>query len=135
MIGRRSLITAALGALGAGASGVKAGDLVKAASGIDVAGLNGNYPSPPFSCGSDDDTASWWRASEPLRNALYEAESKIERAMRSGIPADIASKKSWSPVVKHGKAEKRLQEIRRALRALDQENTAVAMLKRLGIDI
>ena len=134
MIGRRSLITAALGLAGSSLSGVKAGDMVKAASGIDATLPSGPYPmpTPVFEAGGPP---AWWSASEQLRSALYEEQSKLERSMNCALPADIASKKSWSPVVKHSKAEKRLAEIRRAIRALDNENTAVAMLKKLGITI
>jgi hypothetical protein len=137
MIGRRSLITAALGALGAGASGVKAGDLVKVAAGIGLQGPDphSNVPMPVADFGDFGGPGNWFRASEQLRELLRDEEEMLERAMYNGLPADIAAKRSWSNVVKYGKARDRLRRLRAARRAVSEEHTALPIMRKLGIAI
>ena len=136
MIGRRSLITAALGALGASASGVKASDVVRAAAGLGSGTMDGPNPfeGPCVTVGGVD-ISGWWSATEPLRNAISDEEEQLERAMYNGLPADIAAKRSWSGVVKQSKAQERLRKLRATRRALEQEDSALSILRELGIKL
>ena len=53
--------------------------------------------------------------------------------MYRGLPPDIGSKRSWSAVVKEGKARKRLAALQAAADAIDDRGTAEAVLKKLGL--
>lgn len=133
MIGRRSLITAVLGAIGAGASGVTASDVIKSAAGLDAPLPDKPYPSSLGDVACENEPSSWWQASSSLRDALHHEEMRLERSMYQALPPNIAAMRSWSAVVKRGTVEKRQREIRRALRALDEERTATALMRKLGL--
>jgi hypothetical protein len=132
MIARRSLITAALGALGAGASGVRADDILSAGGGV--------YRGPDdwsnrIEVAHTAEPPAFWSAARPLRDELYKEQHRLERQIKigRGMPADIAAMRSWSAVVKQGKVEKRLLELDNALRALDEESTALPILRKFGL--
>jgi len=131
MIARRSLITAALGALGAGASGVKPKDILGSVGGI-YSGPNDYWSNSPEVAGGPP---AFWTSTQPLRDALYKEQARLERQIKlsGGMPADLAAKRSWSAVVKQGKLEKRMNELDNALHALDNEATALPLLRKFGL--
>ena len=132
MIGRRAIITAALGALGAGASGVKPSDVVKASMGLPSPEPAQYSPDHPYPIGQSDD---FYRVSSKYRNVLHDERNLLIAQIQRGLPADLASKRSWSATYKDGVARKRLLAIGQAINSLEHPDTARFVLSKLGIKI
>jgi hypothetical protein len=118
MIGRRSILTAFLGAMGAAGSGIKPGAAARAAgllSGVS-AGAEPEYPTTHGVPCDPLDNREFIEARGILR-ALWAKRERHES--RTRLPAHIATKRSWSPAFKEHVAEQELREIEHARYLLD----------------
>ena len=129
MIGRRSLLSLALGAAGASAAGIRPKDALRFGGALPV-----STPAD-FSMSVEKETYSPSLLEMFLnreRSLLEESISRKMSAFHVNIPPHIASKRSWSQSFKVSEAQKEFDELRQLQQSMWNNDWFEAMLRKAG---
>lgn len=130
-LSRRNLLRAIAAVAGTGASGVSPKAALAAASvaAVDVP----STPMPIDPWGYGPKAPDIWDASRGVRAALHKASARIHHPVP--LTASVRSKRSWSDSYKETVVRQEAERIAAALDALEDEGSARAILRALGIEV
>lgn len=84
---------------------------------------------------SQGEIPAFWDKGGAIRKTLWVKRERQDRSRHAVPPPHIAAMRSWSGTFKDMQAEKERAEVQRLIDLLEDEVTAVKLLRRLGVEV